>query len=144
MSGIKSIFIKDVSMGFNAKYISDLFYKQGLATVSRITLIPNFKKINTVNAYIDIEQWHDNEAAYNLVQRIKNVNKEARIIYGDEEWWVIEKNNLNCITKDVNYNHLTTTFYEPREYDPFPTTFELHEPNLTHRSTLLHIETEVM
>ena len=73
MSVIKSLFINYVESVYDANYIMDAFYNNNIASVSRVTLLP--MKTATGDdynrAYVGIAHWHDNEMAYNFIQRLK-------------------------------------------------------------------------
>jgi hypothetical protein len=55
-------------------------------------------------AYVDIHEWHDNEGAYNFVQRLKNPSLETRFVYNEDDWWVVEINKKPWMTKTKNGN----------------------------------------
>jgi len=88
MTVIKSLIIPRIERQYTQKYIADVFWRQHIAKVSSITLIPYSKMYNT--AYITIGEWSDTEIAYNFIQRVNNLYKEARIVHRDDEWWPIQ------------------------------------------------------
>jgi hypothetical protein len=54
--------------------------------------MPDFKRNQLCyTAYIEVAEWCDREVAYNLIQKIKDPTKEARIVYEDDNWWVVEE-----------------------------------------------------
>ena len=119
-SVIKSLFIGAIETTFTADHIMDVFYCQDIATTSRVTLVPFNSKSGPLNrAYIDIHEWHTTEAAYNFIQRLKDSNKEARIIYSDDNWWAVRVNKNPFITnskkmaKFTTSNHLVDRMSEP-------------------------------
>lgn len=90
---IKSIIISFIDSDITSEYIANVLWRQNIAKVSKILLIPYLKNANVLQiAYVDIALWCDSEAAYNFVQRLKNPTKEARIIHKDDEWWLVEAN----------------------------------------------------
>jgi hypothetical protein len=93
---IKSLMINCVESQYSQEYIANVFWRQNIAKVSTITLIPylNNSKICRI-AYINIAQWCDSEAAYNFIQRLKDSSKEARIVHNDDEWWPVQINTHN-------------------------------------------------
>jgi len=93
MTIIKSLIIPRIERQYTQKYIADVFWRQHIAKVSSITLIPYSKMYNT--AYITIGEWSDTEIAYNFIQRVNNLYKEARIVHRDDEWWPIQLNTHN-------------------------------------------------
>jgi hypothetical protein len=117
MNSLTSIYIPHIDYGTDATYIYNVFEFQNLATISQITLVPYIKKIGNEHvwlqhAYIDIHEWHDNEAAYNLIQRIKNPHREAHVVHDliDEVgWWAIEPNFKPWMS---TYYPLYTTLFD--------------------------------
>lgn len=114
-----SLYIPHVEYGIDAQYIANVFYFQNLATVKRITLVPYMKPVGKFDmmcyqrAYVDIDMWHDSEAAYSFIQRVLSPEKEARLIYDiiDEAcWWVVEKNMKPWITMWPTLAKNTTEF----------------------------------
>lgn len=88
--------INCVDSQYTQEYIANVFWRQHIAKVSSITLIPYLKNgdIYTI-AYIAIDEWCDSEAAYNFIQRLKDPSKEARIVHHDDDWWPVEINTHN-------------------------------------------------
>ena len=92
---VKSIMISNAESVPSAGYMAAVFWKQNIAKVSSITLIPYLKNGKIAQmAYIDIANWCDSEAAYNFLQRLKMPEGEARIHYNlfDENWWAVQIN----------------------------------------------------
>jgi len=90
MTPISSIYISRIDCSFSARFIADVFDKNGIAKVSRVYIKPNrgYKtKYNRV--YIGIKTWHETEAAYNFISRLRNPSREARIIYSGDKWWPV-------------------------------------------------------
>jgi len=106
---IKSLYIPAVDVAFTADYIMDAFYCQDIATISRVTLVTYNTKYGRLNrAYIDIHEWHPTEGAYNFIQRIKDPNREARIVHNDDNWWAVEVNRTPFITTSKKMAKFTT------------------------------------
>ena len=86
--------ISCVNCHYTQEYIANVFWRQHIAKVSSITLIPYLKNGKVFNiAYITIGQW--SELSYNFIQRLKNPNKETRFVYNDDNWWPIKINTHN-------------------------------------------------
>lgn len=113
MSGvIKSLFIPAIDVSFTADYIMDAFYCQDIATISQVTLVTFNAKYGPINrAYIDIHEWHPTEGAYNFIQRLKNPNREARIVHSDDNWWAVEMNKNPFLYIRKNMVKSTTINY---------------------------------
>lgn len=93
---VKSVMINCVESQYTQEYIANVFWRQHIAKVSSITLIPYLKNGEIYSiAYIAIDQWCDSEAAYNFIQRLKDPSREARIVHYDDEWWPVEINTHN-------------------------------------------------
>jgi hypothetical protein len=119
-SVIKSLFIPAVDISFTADYVMDAFYCQDIATIGRVALVPyESKRGLRYRAFIDIHEWHSTEGAYNFIQRLKDPNREARIVHNDDNWWVVEVNKKPFITnskkmsKFTTINHLVDDITEP-------------------------------
>ena len=112
MSVIKSLFITCIESEYDADYIMDVFYNSNIASVSRITLLPIKSTCGDYNrAYVDIAHWHDNEMAYNFIQRLKNPNVETHIVHSDDFWWNVKINKKYDITHSKKYNEYTSVNY---------------------------------
>lgn len=132
MSAINSLFIPCVHADCTALDMIDIFYVNHIATVSRITFIPFINKENTINyrAYLDIHEWHDSEAAYNLISRIKNPEKEARFVYEDDNWWNIEINKKPWMTKSGRGHTIVNWLLEqPDAFKPTPKVEPVEDPD---------------
>ena len=111
--------INCVETQYTQEYIANVFWRQHIAKVSSITLIPYLKNGCVYNiAYITIENWCESENAYNFMRRLNDPSKEARIVYQDDNWWPIEINTHN--NGELNAGVYTTVFTD--EY------FENNEP----------------
>jgi hypothetical protein len=112
---IKSLMINCVESQHTAEYIADVFWKQHIAKVSSITLIPYLKNSKIFStAYITIHAWCDREVAYNFIQRLKDTNKEARIVHSEDNWWPVEINSHNDGMLEVGAytSKFPLTYYE--------------------------------
>ncbi len=77
----------------NADFIAFVFEKNQIAQVSRVAIEYN-KKNKKYSAFVGIQSWNDTESAYNFITRLKNPCKEARMVYSDDQWWVVEINKF--------------------------------------------------
>lgn len=101
MSAITSIYIPHVEKNFDAKYVANVFEKNGIAQVSKVHF-ESYNKNKLFNrAYVEIENWYETKAALNFVQRLCNPSIEARIVHSDDNWWVVDINrNTSLIYSD--------------------------------------------
>jgi len=109
MPNIKSLYIPIVEKIYDYKYIMNAFYANDIATIMRVTMLPFYKKgiVTHFKTYVDIAYWHDNEAAYNFIQRIKNSSVETHFIHNDDSWWIIKNNIKPDITSKFKYKNNT-------------------------------------
>lgn len=104
---VKNLIIPCVESYYGHKHIANVFWKQQIAKIGSVTLIPSSrssKKQYNV-AYITVSEWCDSEVAYNFIKRISNSNKETRLIYKSDKWWPIYNDNNR-----QNNHKYTTTF----------------------------------
>ena len=111
---ISSIIISGIAEGYTAEYIANVLWKQGLAQISRITMLPYLEHdTNTMcfTAYADIQQWADTEAAFNFIKRLDKTFV-ARIVYHDDDAWHVRLNthynandNVHLFAYSTNFNH---------------------------------------
>jgi hypothetical protein len=111
--------IKNITIAFvpNDKAVIPLLleYLQ-LCNVRKICIMPDFRRNQLCYvAFIEVGQWLDSEAAYNIIKRIKNPLKEARIVYSDDDWWTVEE----TLEADLQYTQAEafqnwrTEFHQP-------------------------------
>jgi len=85
----------------------------------KICVMPDFKrKQMCYTAYIEVAEWCEQAAAYNLIQKIKDPTKEARVVYADDDWWVVEETVEEELqfTQSANFAKWTTEFkHQPIE-----------------------------
>jgi hypothetical protein len=86
----------------------------GLFKTRKICVMADFKRNQLCyTAFIEVAEWCDQEAAYNLIRKIKNPNIEARIVYEDDQWWVVEETTEHDIRFTQFSNRWTTEFKQP-------------------------------
>jgi hypothetical protein len=89
------LYIPCVPADYSMFDLFDLFYTNGIATVSHISYIPyynsSYEIINQV--YITVHNWHDTEIAYNFIKAIHANYDDAhyKLIYNtaDETWFPV-------------------------------------------------------
>jgi hypothetical protein len=124
MNPITSIYIPHVDKLFDAEFISNIFDKNGIAKISKIVLEPysstKEKTLKYNRAYIGIKFWHDTEAAFNFIDRLRNPLREARIVYKDDYWWSVEINKFPEKLKIINNKIPVVTIFS----DPYMSFYE--------------------
>ena len=108
---INSVIVSGILMQYNAEYIANVFWKQNIAQVSSITLLPYLQGTKVYQtAYVSIATWCDSEVAYNFIKRLKGILKKARIVHQSDYWWSIKINTHN--SGNIFLGPYTTTFPE--------------------------------
>lgn len=127
MTAIQSLYIRNIEKNVNAEYIASTFSKNGLAQVSRVFIEPYKYKMNYNRAYVEIESWHETEAAYGFIKRLRNPKTEARLVHSDDNWWIVVINTNS--SKFASNNRVLTVFSEPIE-DDSSSTVALADPSV--------------
>jgi hypothetical protein len=79
--------------------IQELFYKNNIADVTAVTILPEFIEGQLIRrAYIQVEEWHESEAAFNFIKEMQS-NRGA-IISDDYDNYFIVKNKTNKTNKN--------------------------------------------
>ena len=114
MSSIKSLIIPCVEYEYTHEYIANAFWKQSIARVSSVTLIPYIKgEWVYYIAYINIDCWCDSENAYNFIKKLNNPHKETRLVHYEDNWWSVEQSVNTFAIRDA------TVQFEPSYYEKF-------------------------
>jgi len=106
---IKSFTIQSVELKYTSEYIATVLWKQKIAKVNSITMIPYLRGNEVYNlAYVYIDTWCDSEIAYNFINRLKISSKETRLVHNSDDWWSIEMNTHN--SGNINLYSYTKKF----------------------------------
>lgn len=90
------VMIPFVEKDVNAKYIRNVFERLNIANISTVDIQPIQNNPEYNRVVMQVDEWYDNECAYNLINRIKSSTHEARIMHNEPNWWVLrEKPNKN-------------------------------------------------
>ena len=87
----------------------------GLLKCKKMCIMPDFQRSQLCyTAYIEVAEWCDRESAYNLIKKINDPRKEARVVYADDNWWVVEKTTEEDLrfTQGSEFDRWTTVFEE--------------------------------
>jgi hypothetical protein len=119
MSPISKLIITQVYS--SAEYIADVFQRKGLATISRILLLPysiilNNSQEHSSLALIDIREWHDTELAYKFISDLNggNVVKLTHDTFANS-WSVARNMNLSIVATEAQRPYLTEFNMDPKE-----------------------------
>jgi hypothetical protein len=92
---IRCVVIPHVEKHVNAKYIRKVFERLNIAKVSNVDIQPNKNESDYNRVVMHIDQWYDNECAYNIIKRIRSSTHEARLMHDEPNWWVLEEKPVN-------------------------------------------------
>ena len=95
MSSIMSIYIPHVFSNITDDRIIRVFDSLSLGKVSRIDLVEKMSKYGTVYnaAYIHFEYWYDTVTSQSFQERVRNPDKEARLVYDEPWYWIVLENH---------------------------------------------------
>ena len=108
---ITSFTIPSVELKYTSEYIASTLWKQKIAKVNCITMIPYLRDNEVFNlAYVYIDTWSDSEIAYNFINRLKDSTKETRLVHNSDDWWNVEMNthnsgNMNLYSYTKNFKN---------------------------------------
>ena len=93
-SNIMSLYIPHVFGNITKEFMMKTIEFQGLGKVSHIDFVEkmgkNGKTYNT--AFVHFDYWNDNITSTHFQERVKDVNKEARVVYNDPWFWACFEN----------------------------------------------------
>ena len=88
---IKRVVISGIRPKYTSEYIANVLWRRNLAQVSSITLFPYLLGSRPFQtAYVTLASWADSEAAYNLIQRLKDETKKSFIVHKDDFQWRVQ------------------------------------------------------
>jgi hypothetical protein len=124
-STVMSLYIPHVFGNVTKEFMIKTIEFQGLGKVNKIDFVEKMGKNGKIynNAFVHFEYWYDNISSVHFQERVKDTNKEARIVYKDPWFWVCFENtgkkhipgerkeriNLKGLNVDVN-DELTKVF----------------------------------
>ena len=85
-----SMYIPYVSA--SAEYIKETIEDFGFGKVKRVDCVSRGNDEPSSMAFIHMEYWEEDALTENFQERIKNSEKEARIVYDDPNYWIILPN----------------------------------------------------
>jgi hypothetical protein len=128
MSFVISTFVIDgLDADCNPHYIFDALYTADIATVSRVTLLPYQEwspfmqtLLEFTRAYVEIHEWHDTEAAFNLISALKKGDIVPFTQLGAANVWSIYYDlDSAVVTRYAQFKKETTVFYLASDDDTF-------------------------
>jgi hypothetical protein len=93
-STVMSLYIPHVFGNVTKEMMIKTIEFQGLGKVEKIDFVEKMGKNGKIynSAFVHFEQWYDNISAIHFQERVKDKNKEARIVYKDPWFWVCFEN----------------------------------------------------
>lgn len=119
MNPITSIYISKIDKMYNAEFISNVFDINGIAMVNKILLEPRKNDDNYNKAFIEIKEWYDTESAFYFISRLRDPLREARIVYGEDNWWNVEINKFPHTISTKCENFRVITIFRDRYFDSY-------------------------
>lgn len=105
-----TLYIPDFVHPADLDLIKETFEKLELAKVRKVEFLEHLECEYNVEpelygaARVYIDYWYDNGSVSHMQERIKNPNQEARLVYDDPHYWVIEDDDddLNKIVDGMS------------------------------------------
>jgi len=93
-STVMSVYIPHVFGNVTKELMIKTIEFQSLGKVNKIDFVEKMgKNGNTYNsAFVHFEYWYDNISSVHFQERVKNPDKEARIVYKDPWFWICFEN----------------------------------------------------
>jgi hypothetical protein len=93
-SNVMSLYIPHVFGNITKDIMIKTIEFQDLGKVKNIDFVEKMGKNGKTHnsAFVHFEYWNDNISAIHFQERVKDVNKEARIVYNDPWFWVCFEN----------------------------------------------------
>ena len=93
-STVMSLYIPHVFGNVTKEMMIKTIEFQGLGKVNKIDFVEKMGKNGKIynTAFVHFEYWYDNISAVHFQDRVKDTNKEARIVYKDPWFWVCFEN----------------------------------------------------
>ena len=94
-STIMSIYIPHVFSNITEDRIMRAFESLSLGKVKHIDFVEKMSKYGTVYnaAYIHFECWYDTVTSRSFQERVRNPDKEARLVYDEPWYWIVLENH---------------------------------------------------
>jgi hypothetical protein len=93
-STVMSLYIPHVFGNVTKEMMIKTIEFQGLGKVEKIDFVEKMGKNGKIynSAFVHFEHWYENISAIHFQERVKDKNKEARIVYKDPWFWVCFEN----------------------------------------------------
>ena len=93
-NSVMSVYIPHVFKNISKEKIIETFKSQSLGQIKSIDFVSKVGKNNDFYnaAYLHFDYWFNNTAAHNFQEKLKNPEKECRVIYDDPWFWLVLEN----------------------------------------------------
>ena len=90
-----SIYIPHVFSNITEDRITRVFDSLSLGKVKHIDFVEKMSKYGAVYnaAYIHFEHWYDTVTSRSFQERVRNPDKEARLVYDEPWYWIVLENH---------------------------------------------------
>lgn len=115
MSGL---YIPYVFNNITKEFMKAVIEFQGLGKVTNIDFVEKMDKNGKIynSAFVHFEYWYDNISAIHFQERLKNPNKEARIVYNDPWFWVCFENTGKKVIPGQRKERINLTAFSNIEF----------------------------
>jgi hypothetical protein len=114
---INSLYLPHVDKNITPQFIAYIFDKLLIATVKKVAF--ESRGPTTNRAFVEIKQWHDTLTAFSFIQRLRNEERETRVVYADEDWWLVEINKYPHKLHPTKKRTLTHFYCDDDAFDCF-------------------------
>ena len=116
-----SVFIPRVFINVTKDRIAHTFSELNICKVKNIDFVLKTGPNGFYNAaFIHIDKWFENTVSENFQNRIKNPEKEARIVYDDPWYWIVLENVSQQKNKNTPKRQLNIETINTKCLIPFP------------------------
>jgi hypothetical protein len=139
-STVMSLYVPHVFGNISKDFMMKTIESQGLGKVKNIDFVENMGKNGKIynSAFVHFEYWYDNIVATNFQERVKNPEKQAKIVYKEPWFWACFENkskkhipgerkeriNLSNLNDPNDPNDLSHVFEEEKNNIDLPKEIE--------------------
>lgn len=137
MTNIMSVYIPHIFSNIDEARIIRVFDSLSIGKIKNIDFVAKTSKDGVVYnaAYIHMESWYDTVISTTFQERVRNPDKEARLVYDEPWYWIVLENRGVKRTRTTKTNKNNTTPVKSRfikQNNKIPLTFlESVKRNLT-------------
>jgi len=116
-----------VDRKYSAYDVAMAFHKAGILVANSVSIEKTKRKYNRV--YVGIAMWHDTEASYNFIKRLRNNKIETKFIYNNknELWWSVYINKFSQKLRSSERQKRMTIVFASANFKPLDDDFEEDE-----------------